>query len=114
MKDPAMAPFYIAWMDSAGKTQTLMAVPGVYYSPRFSPDGKRLAFNLNFVTLQIYGFQRDTTTQLVTRDRAVTPAWAPDGNHIACATVTVGGSSSIQWIRSDGAGEPYRLLDSKN
>ena len=34
----------ISWLDSAGKTQPLHAPTGVYYSLRFSPDGKRLAF----------------------------------------------------------------------
>jgi hypothetical protein len=34
----------ISWLDSAGKTQPLHAPPGVYSTPRFSPDGKRLAF----------------------------------------------------------------------
>ena len=33
----------VAWMDSTGKTQPLLAAPGQYYMPRFSPDGKRLA-----------------------------------------------------------------------
>ena len=33
----------VAWMDSAGKTKPLLAAPGQYYMPRFSPDGKRLA-----------------------------------------------------------------------
>jgi serine/threonine-protein kinase len=103
----------IAWMDSAGKTQTLMAEPGLYYSPRFSPDGRRLAFSVHLVTLQVYDLQRGTTTQLVTRDPAVAPVWAPDGVHIAYATLT-GRSESIGWIRADGAREPYRLLDTKN
>ena len=104
----------IAWMDSTGKTQTLMAEPGLYYSPRFSPDGKRLSFSVVMTTLQVYDLQRDTTTQLVTRDPAVSPVWAPDGNHIAYATLNAGISQSIEWIRSDGAREPYRLLESKN
>jgi serine/threonine-protein kinase len=102
----------IAWLDSAGKTQTLTMAPGLNYSPRFSPDGKRLSFNAALNTIQVYDLQRDTMTQ-VTRDLAVTPVWAPDGNHIAYATVTAGGGSSIQWSRSDGAGEPFKLLEDK-
>src|SRR5713226_9255939 len=33
----------VAWMDNTGKTHPLLAAPGSYYTPRFSPDGKRLA-----------------------------------------------------------------------
>ena len=33
----------VSWMDSTGKTKPLLAAPGPYYTPRFSPDGKRLA-----------------------------------------------------------------------
>jgi WD40-like Beta Propeller Repeat len=34
----------IVWMDSSGKTIPLLAKPNGYGAPRFSPDGKRLAF----------------------------------------------------------------------
>src|SRR5262249_42601367 len=41
------AEWLISWVDSFGKTQPLHAPPGQYANPRFSPDGKRLAFSSN-------------------------------------------------------------------
>ena len=36
----------VNWLDAQGKLQPLRNVPTTYYSPRFSPDGKRLALEL--------------------------------------------------------------------
>ena len=33
----------VVWLDASGKTQPLLARESLYYSPRFSPDGRRLA-----------------------------------------------------------------------
>src|SRR5688572_28254756 len=34
----------IQWLDSAGKTESVLAEPAIYQMPRMSPDGSRLAF----------------------------------------------------------------------
>ena len=36
----------IQWLDSSGKLEALLAKPGVYGFPRFSPDGRRLAVSV--------------------------------------------------------------------
>jgi serine/threonine-protein kinase len=107
----ASAEFPIAWMDGAGKTQMLVAAPGNYYTPRFSPDGKRLAFVVNLTMLQVYDWQRETKSRLTFP--ANSPVWAPDANHIVFATLFSSGSS-LRWIRSDAAREAQPLLESKN
>ena len=33
----------VVWLDSSGRMQPLIATPGVYATPQFSPDGRRLA-----------------------------------------------------------------------
>ena len=35
--------FTVQWLDAAGKTQPLLAKPGIYQRPSLSPDGRRLA-----------------------------------------------------------------------
>src|SRR5207237_1541595 len=50
----------IAWLDNSGKTQPLLATPGLYFDPRLSPDGKRLAFSSG-TDIKIYDLERGTT-----------------------------------------------------
>jgi serine/threonine-protein kinase len=104
----------IAWLDSAGKMQPMVTVPSNYFSPRFSPDGRRLAFSIALTALQVYDWQRDAMTRLTTGVNGNSPVWTPDGGHIAFGTFNVDGSSSLGWIRSDGAREAQLLLESKN
>ena len=37
------SPQMVVWLDNAGRTQPLLRAEGWYGTPRFSPDGKRLA-----------------------------------------------------------------------
>ncbi len=105
----------VAWMDSSGKTQSLLAAPGRYYFPRLSPDGKRLALavgSLGNGDIQVYDWQRDTMTPLTFTQRNLAPVWTPDGKHIVFSTESPD-AFSIRWIRADGAGETQLLLESK-
>ena len=107
-------PSPISFMDSDGKLQALVAAQGKYFTPRFSPDGRRLAFAVALNTIQVYDRQRDAMTRLTFNQGISSPVWTPDGNHIAFETVNIDGSTSLWWIRSDGARERRKLLDSKN
>jgi Tol biopolymer transport system component/predicted Ser/Thr protein kinase len=104
----------IAWLNSTGKMQTLLAAPGNYFGPRFSPDGKRLAVSVSLSTMQVYDWQRDVMARLSTGQLAMSPVWAPDGKHIAFGGRVDIESYGLGWIRSDGAREAQRLLNSKN
>ena len=80
-------PAPLLWMDSAGQTRPLIANPGHYLSPRFSPDGKRLAVVVGGIAkadIWIHDLQRETTSKLtVAGERNFYPVWAPDGKHLA-------------------------------
>jgi serine/threonine-protein kinase len=105
----------LAWLDSAGKTQPLLPAPGIYYHPRLSPDGKRLAFSMNS-DIAVFDTERGNRTQLTftTQTRTTNhPVWTPDGKHIVFQSQGTS-SWSIQWIRTDGAGEAQLLRESKN
>jgi Tol biopolymer transport system component len=106
----------VAWMDSTGKTQPLLAAPGLYNTPRFSPDGKRLALAVGPVLsgdIQVYDWQRDTMTPLTFTQTNVRPIWTPDGKHIAFESLSPA-AASIRWIRADGAGEAQPLLEGQD
>jgi serine/threonine-protein kinase len=106
----------ISWLDSAGKTQPLHAPPGVYSTPRFSPDGKRLAFAVASGTgtdIWVKDLDRDTLSRLsflagVNR----LPVWTPDGKNIVFIS-TNPAAPGLYWVRSDGSGEAQRLSDGK-
>jgi len=86
----------------------LTATPGTYALPRLSPDGRKLAFVLDG-EVAVYELERDTTTRLTSTRQSNAPVWAPDGRHIVFESGT-----SVFWTRSDGAGDPQRLLESSN
>jgi serine/threonine-protein kinase len=104
----------IAWLDSSGKTQPLLAAPGAYYYPRVSPDGQKLAFakTAKGQDIFVYDFERQVTTRLTFDERSTAQVWSPDGRHIAFRSAV--GGFRIWWVRSDGAGEPQRLLEGQN
>jgi Tol biopolymer transport system component/predicted Ser/Thr protein kinase len=106
----------VAWMDSTGKTQPLLAVPGLYFTPRFSPDGTRLALAVGpFLhgDIQVYDWQRDTMTRLTFTQANLFPVWTPDGKHLVFRSQAPG-RFSLRWIRADGAGEAQLLLEDRD
>jgi len=109
------AGYPVVWLDSSGKTQPLVAKPGMYYTPRVSPDGRRLALSVDAgkgQDIYAYDIERDAMSRLTFDGNAnAWPLWTPDGKHIIYASLV---SRSIWWIRADGAGEAQRLLEGKN
>jgi serine/threonine-protein kinase len=104
----------IVWLDSFGNTQPLLNTPGAYYTPRFSPDGRRLALGVSTKGSDIFVFdwRREATARLTFDGHSTLPVWSPDGRYIAFRS---GSGGFGLWIaRSDGAGEPQRLLETRN
>jgi len=116
-KSAASSSYPIVWMDSSGKTAPLLAKPGTYGAPRFSPDGKRLAFTAmggRGPDVWVYDWDRDIPTQLTFNGPGnLEMVWTPDGKHIVFGS-TAGGVAALWWMRSDGSGEPQKLLERKN
>ena len=100
----------IQWLDATGKKQPLAAKPGDYLVPRVSPDGKRLAVQIQGPTdIWVYEWQRDAWTKLTSGGAAyISPAWSPDGRYVFFGSIGGG----MFWTRSDGARQPQRLTQS--
>ena len=107
----------VFWMDQAGVTTPLRAVGTDWYSPRFSPDGQKLAMQIRDATqadIWIYEWARDTLMKF-TFDPAsdAFPVWTPDGKRIVFSSErAVKGVPNLYWQRADGTGEIQRLTDS--
>jgi serine/threonine protein kinase/Tol biopolymer transport system component len=102
----------VQWLDSAGRTQPLLAKPGDYGDPKLSPDGQRLLMHTpegSSDDMWVYEWTRDTMTRLTfgggTYDA---PVWSPDGRYVAFL-----GPGGMSWTRADGAGRPQPLTQSK-
>jgi serine/threonine-protein kinase len=94
----------------------LHAPPGVYSTPRFSPDGKRLAFAAASgigVDIWVKDLDRDTPSRLsFLGGMNRFPVWTPDGKNIVFQSMN-SPAPGLYWIRSDGSGESQRLTDGK-
>lgn len=106
----------VAWMDSIGQTKSLPLTTRPYYTPRLSPDGKRLAIATGTSAggaIDVYDFQRETISRLTQTQTDLFPVWTPDGKHIVYRSQT-DGKYSMRWIRSDGGGEVQVLRESRH
>jgi Tol biopolymer transport system component len=101
----------VAWMDSSGRMQPLLATPGTYAGPRLSPDGTKMASN-NGQGVYIYDLERETTSRLTFAGRSANAIWAPDSKHMVFRTI--GNANTLFWVRSDGSGVPQKILQSPN
>jgi dipeptidyl aminopeptidase/acylaminoacyl peptidase len=78
---------WIAPVSGATPAHQLTGLRGNNLSPRWSPDGRQIAFvsdrgDHSFIA--IYDFGRDSVRYLApTADREIMPRWSPDGQHIA-------------------------------
>jgi serine/threonine-protein kinase len=111
-------PQSIFWLDSGGKTHPLHAAQGIYSTPRFSPDGKRLAFAIVERAWQgdiwVEDLDRDVVTRLTHLPGAVNqhPVWTPDGANLIFESPRLV-APSLYWIRADGSGAPQPMTDTK-
>ncbi len=81
----------IYWMDHEGKFQPLRETPGDYNTPAFSPDGKRLALEINDGKrrdIWVYEWERDSLTRLTFAGEVnQVPVWASWKSSAAAAWV---------------------------
>ena len=102
-------------VDRTGKTLYTHQDRREFRTPRFSPDGTRIAVQMSDgKTDQIYIVDpgRGTATKVTFETSGTfnaSPAWTPDGARVAFLTERAGQGMNIAITRSDGAGEPEML-----
>jgi Tol biopolymer transport system component/predicted Ser/Thr protein kinase len=101
----------LQWLEESGKTRPLLAKPGNYGRPSFSPDGRRLALEIldgSNSDIWVHDLERDTATRLTFDGKAHDPIWTPDGR-----SVVYQDPEGMSWTRADGGGKPQPLLRTK-
>lgn len=92
----------LEWLDSTGRTESMGLEPAFYQFPRVSPDGSRVAFELNegaTSDILVYDWQRGTRTKLTEGSGVHSdPVWSPDGQYVVFQS-----SGRLFWRRADGA-----------
>jgi dipeptidyl aminopeptidase/acylaminoacyl peptidase len=84
---PAKKHLWIAPIDGKKKAEQLEELLGENYMPRWSPDGKRIAFRSNrkdhsFIAVLDLATKK-ITYLATTTNRDANPVWSPDSKHIA-------------------------------
>jgi serine/threonine protein kinase/Tol biopolymer transport system component len=108
--------WWISWVDSTGRIEPLHPPLGVYNTPRFSPDGKRLAVSIARAQgedIWVKDLDRDTPSRLsFLAGTNRWPVWTPDGKNIVFQSSNPA-APGLYWMRSDGSGEAQRLTNGK-
>jgi serine/threonine-protein kinase len=100
-------------VDRKGEIEPLPLPPGAYSSPRYSPDGKRLALEIVDPRndIYLYDFEGGTMNRLTFASSNTFPVWTPDGRHVAFQS-NQAGTLNLYWKTADGSGPDERLTTS--
>jgi len=98
-----------------GKVTPLLGKPGAYSSPRFSPDGKRIALDIATPAPDTWVYDRagGTLDRVTTDGESDRPEWMPDGKHLLVRR-SRGGRSMLAEASANGSGPSDSLLGFKD
>jgi serine/threonine-protein kinase len=113
---PNLAPHRLVRVDRGGQARPLAFGAGDYYGPRFSPDGKRLAFAKGDANQDVWvaDLERGTVTRLTPESsEEFDSVWSPDGKRIAYSSERRSLEPHILIRASDGGGDEQFLFETK-
>jgi eukaryotic-like serine/threonine-protein kinase len=124
--EPALAGFELALVDMQGQKKVLGKLPASVFSPRVSPDGRQVVFELadppaapdapSVTRLYVAELdkldQRRALPPAVIAQRNIAGVWSPDGQWIAFLA-TGNGNDALFRLRSVGSGQPQYLVDGR-
>ncbi len=109
----------IVWVDRDGTEQPLLSEEQSYEDSRLSPDGKRLAVEINMPggddVVWVYDLERGTMTRLTfSSGGSFNPVWTSDGHQLMYGSAAEGTIPNLFRKRADGAGEVEQLTTKDN
>ena len=106
------APRRFVWVDRRGHETAIPAPPRSYSTMRLSPDGTRVAVEIEADEndIWVWDFARETLTRVTTNPGLdESPVWMPDGGRLVFTSQTAGTLGSLFWQAADGSGAAERL-----
>ena len=103
----------LAEVDRLGRERVLSQDLRGYDSPRYSPDGSRLAVRIQDAEgfhIWVFDFARGTSLRLTFDRGSFYPEWTPDGQHVVYPS-TVDRETGIWWKSAGGGGAAERFYD---
>jgi Tol biopolymer transport system component len=100
----------LLWVDRQGRSQPVTDVRRAFDYVSLSPDGQRIALQLDQATLEVwvYDLARTTFTRLVHGWDNGAPLWSPDGTRVTFVSARWT-SRGMFWQLADGSGPAERL-----
>jgi len=101
------------WVDKKGHKTALPVKPQSYLHPRLSPDGRRLAIEVEGASHDIftYDFARGGEPTKMSFDGASHwPSWTPDGRRLTFRSWKTG-TMTMWWMPADRSSEPELLTN---
>jgi eukaryotic-like serine/threonine-protein kinase len=104
------APRRLMLVSRSGQATPLMPDTKGYASPRFSPDGRRLAVyiadpSISSRDVWVLDIGQRVWSRLTTNGISDKPLWTPDGRRVVYSS-----NDDLWWIAADGSGRPESLL----
>src|SRR6266480_2132640 len=104
----------LVMVDRSGSARPLPAEPQGYVAPRISPDGRRIAVEVDDPDLVsadvwVYDIAHHTRTRLTFDQTGHRPIWTPDGRRIVYSRGQFS-QADLYWIPVDGSGPAESLL----
>jgi serine/threonine-protein kinase len=104
-------------LERQGRSSVVAQEPGEFYTPRYSPDGSRIAMFVGAfddADVWIVDLARGTRTRLTFSDKADwAPVWSPDGETIAFSSGRAG-IGNLYRKPADGSEEAERITESEH
>jgi serine/threonine protein kinase/Tol biopolymer transport system component len=107
----------LVWVDRQGKQVGTVGPPALYYSPKISHDGRRIAVDISSKTtglgdIWIFDLARNLSSRLTFNPANESgPVWTPDDRDIIFFSERDGRPANIYRISSGGTGQEELLVD---
>jgi len=105
----------LVFVGQNGAVRPVLSEPRPYESPRFSPDGKRIAVSVRSrpPDIWVYDIAAGTFARLTTEAANLRPEWTPDGRRIVFVS-NRSGEVGIWWRPADGTAPPQKVFESRD